>query len=244
MANAEQWDVFVKEWDACLKQKPGIRWFKMYDAAHKNGEFRGFTHAERDQKLRTLCRTLGSAGITEISCIIELSSFMNLVKSRWEDKLFRHPYFFPFHVMITTVCYESLTRGEIQRFEIIFDENKIFGPRAKLWYPIILSTMKPDTLALMPPEPLFRSDHQVLPLQAADLTAWITQKQGTTGLGEFGWILDELRGLVRSPLSRLLRAELPKILQDVDNTKNTSEGIKIQQAALRAYRDIFGKDWI
>src|SRR5687768_17428435 len=55
--------------------------------------------------------------------------------------------------------------------EFFFDENVIFGPRAKAWYLVIRAMSPPNVRARMPVEPFFRNDKTTMPLQAADLTA-------------------------------------------------------------------------
>ena len=84
------------------------------------------------------------------------------------------PYFFPFQMTICAIGYELAVLGHREPFEIFFDEHVIFGPRAKAWYPVIRAAVPDDDVrAIMPVEPLFRSDLEVLPLQASDMTAWL-----------------------------------------------------------------------
>jgi hypothetical protein len=65
--------------------------------------------------------------------------------------------------------------GFTDRFEIIFDEQVIFGTRAKQWYPAMRHLMRglfPDAYSIMPADISFRSDDEWAPLQAADMWAW------------------------------------------------------------------------
>lgn len=85
-------------------------------------------------------------------------------------------------------CYELIEQGVKERFEIIFDENVILGPRVKRWYPVFRSQMEPEERAIMPIEPIFRDDEQFVPLQVADLLAWLIRRERAGFNHPFGWI--------------------------------------------------------
>ena len=240
VATAEEWAAFTKEWNARLKQSPSIRYFKMAEAANRNGQFRGFSEAERDTKLRELCQVLNRPSITEISCTLVLEDFFRA----WAYRLGRpatEPYFFPFYVINEALGYEMLGRGLKDPCEAFFDEHVIFGPRAKAWYPIIRAAQERLLQRVMPVEPMFRSDKDILPLQGADLTAWVQRNlHEDRGWGEFQWLESHL-GLVQvSPLSRVIDAEwIEKML----NHKYNREEIERHEGTMRAYKETFGFDW-
>jgi hypothetical protein len=60
-------------------------------------------------------------------------------------------------------------------FEIYFDENVIFGPRAKAWYPVIRAMAELGLRQIPPVEPYLPRRQKTMPLQAADLTAWMSR---------------------------------------------------------------------
>jgi hypothetical protein len=80
--------------------------------------------------------------------------------------------------------------------EMFFDENVIFGPRARAWYPVIRSMAEPKLHALMPVEPFFRDDLNTMPLQAADMTAWL-HRADRSASNRFSWLWQELGGIRR-----------------------------------------------
>jgi hypothetical protein len=109
------------------------------------------------------------------------------------------PYFWPYHNTINASCFELWDRGLRERFEIMFDNNVILGTRAKIWYPFMREVMRfrePEVLSIMPIDPLFRSDDEFRPIQAADLFAWCMRSSFDVG-GDagFNWLLEELRDI-------------------------------------------------
>jgi hypothetical protein len=213
----------------------------MDEAAGPDGEFYGFSKTERDRKLKRLCAILNKVAPTEISNSLDLDGFYN----SWgkAPRPLCEPYFFQFLITNASVAFQVGEMGSREPYEIFFDENQIFGPRAKAWYPIIRAFQDKPVRALMPVEPYFRSDTDTLPLQAADLTAWIKRKSGNKdGLGEFAWVKGELSGIAHSVLSKhfdekFIRNKFMTPPGDVDEVKANRE------AALRAYSETFGHEW-
>jgi hypothetical protein len=238
MTEAEQWARFSDKWSDCLKESPSIRYFKMDEAAGPNGEFYGFKENERNHKLEKLCHIISEFSLRELHCILDLSGFQEIVAAT-SAKPMSQPYFFPFHTVIVGVGCDLLDRGQSEPFEIFFDENAIFGPRAKAWYPIIRSGVDENVRTLMPVEPIFRSDLHTMPLQAADMTAWIRRRLNSEGLGEFDWLQGELT-ITPSPRSVNLNYELLKWIDEQTISPGLVEKI---QVGLEEYRKVFGHDW-
>jgi hypothetical protein len=204
IGEASKWAEFSDKWDTCLRESPSIRYFKMDEAVGKNHEFYGFTEIERDNKLRSLCAVINGVSATEISALLDLSGHTNSW-GKTASRPLSEPYFFPFQTINMEVAYEVGAMGATEQpYEIFFDENVIFGPRAKAWYPVMRAFQDEPVKKLMPIEPFFRSDMDILPLQAADLVAWIERQYETTGLGNFRWVDEELTGLNHSNLTQFL----------------------------------------
>jgi hypothetical protein len=108
----------------------------MREAAGRTGEFHRWTDAMRNDKLRELARIINRyPRISTYSCIE-----MEAHGETWGKRLPRpmsEVYFHPFHNTIMATCFELCDMGSREPFKIFFDEQVIFGPRAKAWYPII-----------------------------------------------------------------------------------------------------------
>jgi hypothetical protein len=210
ISDAERWAEFSDEWDACLKDRPAIRRFKMKDAAGCSGEFRPFKPSERDDKLRQFCRIINRYPRLLTYTIIDLASHAETwAKIKFGES--KDPYFWPFQNTIMNAALSLWDYGLRERFEIIFDEQLIFGLRAKMWYPGILEIMRirePDAATIMPIDPLFRTDDEFLPLQAADLFAWLLRNGFDNPENRpFPWMVKELSNVVETEYSQIYDKE-------------------------------------
>ena len=205
MSTAEKWACFSDEWRACLAQHPRVGQFKMKDAASCTGQFFGFSEPQRDDKLRALARIINRyANAITYSCI-DLDAH-DETWARALEKPWSEPYFWPYQNTIMASCFELWGAGLRERFEMIFDANVIFGPRARHWYPLIQDVVRhrePEAATILPVDPMFRDDAEFRPLQAADLFAWcIRDATDIQGAGQFEWLLDELRSVSLSDYSQ------------------------------------------
>jgi hypothetical protein len=214
LSDAVRWTLFEREWRDCLQCEPRISYFKMHEAASLRGEFRGFSPRGRDEKLLALARIIRRRVAAAIHCTVDLDGFAETIAH--VGKPYSDPYFWPFHITIMAACYDLYERGHNGPFEIVFDENAIFGRRARKWFPVVraIFAASPEAL-MMPEEPRFGSDLTVLPLQASDMLAWLlrrtmsthwqvvermekgdTQDLGTALPGDFSWLVSEELGSV------------------------------------------------
>lgn len=239
IAPAEKWAVFSDSWQACLDESPRLRYFKMDEAAGLHGEFRYFEPQERNERVAKFCKIICDCEPTEFAYLVDLEDF----EKSWAVTAGRplsHPYFFAFLMTINGVGYQILSMGSREPFEIFFDEDKIMGPRAKIFYPMIRAIQEEQLIKILPVEPFFRSDVDVLPLQAADITAWIQRVNNDRGLGEYNWLTEHLVKLKRSHLSKVMDANLMKQIQE---HKYTPEEIEKNKVLARVYSEIMGFDW-
>jgi hypothetical protein len=115
-------------------------------------------------------------------------------------------------------CFTLWDLGWRERFEIIFDQDVIFGPRARHWYPFMRRLMEikyPDEGAsLMPVDPMFRTDDEFMPLQAADLFAWCARDSlDNVESHQFAWLFEQMpnvKGTVYSQYYDLARMQAVK----------------------------------
>lgn|GEM_PF-1466768 len=179
IGRAEKWASFSDDWKRHLEEKPSIKYLKMNEAAKLDGEFRYWTGVERDKKLKgfseVIKRFLPDKGIYLLN---DLIAWQQIITN--PVKMLADPHFMAFHAMIGAICNEVLDSGVNEQVEIIFDEHVIFGPRVAHWYPVtkeMIQTSKNKRINaishLLPPYPMFRDDKHFVPLQAADILAWL-----------------------------------------------------------------------
>jgi Protein of unknown function (DUF3800) len=227
VGSSEAWAEFSDEWAACLKQHPAIPAFKMKHAAGRpSGHFRGMSEQERDDKLRSLARVINRYPKLATFSVIDLEAHAKT----WAKMPKPHSdiYFWPFQNTIMAVCHELWDKGWRERFEIIYDEEVIFGPRAKLWYPVIRRALEikfPEQATILPTDPLFKSDDEFLPLQAADMFAWIMRdaadKQNPQA---FSWLLDEMPNVISTDHSQFYDFKRMKaVMEDAFRIRRENE---------------------
>jgi hypothetical protein len=238
VGSSEAWSEFSNEWRFCLKQHPAISVFKMREAANCSGQFRGMTEQQRDEKLRILARAINRHPKLSTYSMIDLEAHAQTWATQPKPR--SDPYFWPYQNTIMAVCHHLWDIGWREPFEIIFDENLIFGPRVKLWYPVIKRLMEikyPEQATILPNEPLFRSDDEYLPLQAADMFAWCmrnaTDKQDPAA---FEWLLQELSNVQATDYSQYYDLERMKAVMD-DAKRQALEG-NVPSEIIEMHRNI------
>lgn len=175
LSSSARWTQFSHEWLDCLGRHPPIRCFKMREAASLAGEFRGISPAVRDRKLRELAAIVRIHATAAFHCTLDLQGFADTISRL--GKPFSDPYFWPFHITIMALCFDSIDRGSTTPIDVVFDEQSIFRPRAMPWYPVVRAFMnEPAEAAVMPLMPIFSTDAQSPPLQAADMLAWLIRR--------------------------------------------------------------------
>lgn len=201
IGEAEKWVSLSNAWHDHLQAQPSIRYLKMAEAVKLSRQFRNWKPCERDEKLKGFVEVIKTHTPQKaIHFTVDLQAF--------EQHMAAHapmsdPMFTGCYVILAGVCHEVLDSGPPQQIEVIFDEHVIVGPRVKLWYPIIKANFKGreeyDLARLadvLPPEPMFKSDEEYLPLQAADVIAWLFRTAFSGERHEFEWIAEELRPVI------------------------------------------------
>ena len=162
---------FTDDWRIALDAAPGIRYFHMREARIREGEFKGWKTIARDPKIISLAEVILKHNLHAISCCIGSEDYNAILRPASPSDL-RDVFSLAFHVIIYTVAEYQLEVGLAGPADFIFDDEGEVGNEALLWYPAIKESASPHMRAIMGTTPVFRSDEQVLPLQAADLVAW------------------------------------------------------------------------
>ena len=196
IGKAEEWLALSDEWQAVLERPPKIEVFKMKEAANSR---------RMASKLRELAPVMNAHPFTIIYTATDLAGFDEVMAGL--KKPLSDPYFFPFHSMIWSTCFELLDQQQAERFEIIFDEQMIFGPRAKSWYPMVKELIDHEIREIMPVEPMFKTDDEFIPLQVADIFAWLLRREFSGLNHDFGWLPDALPAIQWSAHSQMYSRE-------------------------------------
>jgi len=180
LLDADRWLAFADAWAGALRREPSVRRFKLDEAAGPSGPWRGFDPDVRRAKLHEVAAVLSTFSPRVIRVSVDVDAF-RLTLGQVCTKPLNHPYFFALFDTVCLIASHLASEAQTERFEIVFDEHAILSPRVLRWYPQVLDLV--DQLArgagghwaqlrsILPLSPIFRTDDDLLPLQAADLMA-------------------------------------------------------------------------
>ncbi len=153
IGTADEWLRFSAKWDACLHESPSLPFFKMSHAANKSGTFYYFTERQWLEKVPKFVRILNSPefNFDAIHVTVDVADYLAWI-ARYEDQLtgnasiFKKPYFYAFQMFIGAAAMAALNRKATEPIELIFDEHKSMGQRARLWFPLLRGMMRPENV--------------------------------------------------------------------------------------------------
>jgi hypothetical protein len=177
LSTAERWASFSKEWQQLLDDA-GLDAFRMSEAWRLARKYQHKGSLNRDHLI-----------VRAVECI-KRHVEMAFVSSIPFDGFSRHldvaqdhshplgrPYFYGFYALLTQVYQHAFEKRANQPLEVIFDEQ---GGESSQY---VLSAMDQfRKLAgehftdLVIPRPHFQNDKRALPIQAADLLAWLVRR--------------------------------------------------------------------
>lgn len=188
IAPAKQWAAMADEWKAVLDLSPRIEYFSFKEAfpasGKPNGQFRGWTLEERNQRVALLRRVIEAHVSAEFGLCFLVDAYQNAY-AHW-GKPHQNPYYFATASLMPMVA-RSLGKLGLppQQLDFIFDERKIEQDKVLEAWKWATSNAKPDPPDLMTKvlrqHPFFMNDEDFVPLQAADMCAgwwrsWATAK--------------------------------------------------------------------
>ncbi len=191
----------------------------MNEAAKLSEQFKHYSREDRDKKLRGCVEILKEYPQKAIQVSVNIGDFQRHIAHEMPRSV-RDPYFLAFFGILSAVCYEVNDTGAPEEVEVIFDEHSIFRPRIDVWYPWVRDNIgilhDPALSRVLPLNPLFRSDKVFVPLQPADMLAWLFRNAYSGNRNEFEWIAVEL-----------MKAEIPMsiyaTMYDAERMRHVSE---------------------
>ena len=239
IADTSDWLDLSIEWEQCLKREPVIPVFKMRQAAGLSGPFRRLSSDARDEKLRELARIVNRHVNCSVFATYDIAAYADIVVPTTK-KPFNSTYFAAYQSILFASCFELWDAGLREPFEIIFDEEVILGPRARMWYPVLkegFRAMYPDEAVIIPTDPVFRDDKSFMPLQVADLYAYCVRDANENESSRFDWLLKELTSVPNSKHSHFYDRER---LQKVSNEAKNFPGKNTVRMMVEIYNEMYG----
>lgn len=179
----------------------------MREAMRRDGEFARLSATQRRDKITALLAVLNHEEYRFSALHITVDVAVYAKELEGYKGYGGNPYFFAFHMFINAAILEMLDRPVREQCEIFFDEHPSLGEKSKRWYPFTRSLMTPDEKIVAPVEPFFRDDKQFMPLQAADMVAWIQRRANSESPEVLQWMDPHFTNLGLSHHSANFNAE-------------------------------------
>jgi hypothetical protein len=179
IAPYEKWIEFSVAWAEALTKPPGAAYLKMSEAFNLSGEFsrqKGWTDRLMEERIDELANIIRNVACLGLSAAISHSAFDQVMKSR-RVPVRRFATDFP-HIMLAErlllhVIIHSPDYGLSEPCDFIFDEQQGVSTEMALWWPSFRKSVERSRYAharnFLGAQPIFRSETDFVPLQAADL---------------------------------------------------------------------------
>lgn len=176
LARAEDWEKFSDEWQAILDQEPRLAYFKMMEARgslDRKSQFFGWSDAEIDARLKQFIKCINKHALCGVISAVPFEPYQRLFKGKYNPKVLDRPYFLSFFGIMARIVNFAARNNLKGKVDFIFDEEG--GENAGFLqdqFDVFKSFAPPHLADLCGNRPSFGKDHELNPLQAADLIAW------------------------------------------------------------------------
>ena len=167
---AEKWGLFADAWEDELISGKAIGYLHMVEAAALRGQFRGWTKAQRDEKLRGLMRVARHFSPFSFHFSVSRATYWNTVTPVAPRGL--SPHFVCSFGMIAQLARHVATIDSKARVEFIFDRANNLEDEIDLLFDDMIKRLPRKARKMICSQPRFLDDKSFTPLQAADLLAW------------------------------------------------------------------------
>ncbi|MER9374257.1 DUF3800 domain-containing protein [Mesorhizobium sp. M0491] len=202
--SAARWALFAEAWDEELRAKPSIAYLKMAEAQNLRDQFRGWSVPEKDQKLRSMVRVIHHFAPTSFEFSVSRKAYWDDVKPVAPRGIQAPHFVLTYHVMAGLSQYAVSVRNRIP-IDFIFDDQEGVQDDVDLFFSYMKKQIPRKARKLIVNAPVFRSDRDVLPLQAADMLAWHLRREHEAKTRPED---AEMAQLLRSPSGHLV-SEVP-----------------------------------
>jgi hypothetical protein len=120
VAPAKVWGPFADDWDAVLRMKPTIGYFKWKEWRGLDGEFNGISDASALEKLKLLIGVLSHHQPLGVASVISNDLHRDIFRQN-ADTIMRQPYFLSFHSVVVQITEHVAVRYPGERVDFHFD---------------------------------------------------------------------------------------------------------------------------
>jgi hypothetical protein len=174
IAPPTKWARLVADWDAVLRMKPRVRYFKWKEARGLSGEFGGISEPRRDEKLNLLIDVLALHNPLGVSSVMSNELHREFFGEN-RDKILRGPYFLSFYSIVVQLVEFVGKNAPRETIDFTFDIQPGQMEAAADSWERLREAAPPEIRAIIG-RVSFHDDVDVVPLQAADLSAGWTRE--------------------------------------------------------------------
>ena len=222
IAPVSDWKTFSAKWFDALNKEPNLRYFRMAEAMAMDGQFRnGWNEPLRNQRVVELVDIVAELNPVRVECFLNRSDFNSLVKGLTigGDQSWGDPYFLLFYHLILSVAGNASDIGWNSDCDFIFDDQGKLGKHAVERWDWMKENVESSDVSntelnrVLGSPPKFRDDVKFLPLQAADMLAWLIRDIFTKGHG------DNIDEIARTALKHIEGRERKILRIEIDRDK-------------------------
>lgn len=183
MGTESQWVRFQKDWSAKLARplpgKPPLRRFHMAECEARNGEFRGYSDAEKDAVIHDFRQIILDAGVYGYAAGVVIADWNEIIGSKSVGR-FSDADFFCMTLCVLNAARFARDFTEDQSISLAFDDRKEHSEANKLVLSIFEEASNTHTGSEHVAGMSFLPNGKFVPLQGADMIAWETYNHAKT----------------------------------------------------------------
>jgi len=179
--SAENWALFADAWDDELKslRPKSISYLRMVEANSLREQFRGWSDADRDEKLRGLMRVARHFGSGSFHVSVSRQLTGGLLKPSAPRGL-ASPHFLCTFAVVSSVARFAAEAGIRMPIKFTFDRQDGVEDDMDLFFEHMTRNLPRAARQLIDRKPTYEDDKLFTPLQAADLLAWHLRRDHET----------------------------------------------------------------
>lgn len=161
------WAAFWPDWQAALDVPPKLEYFKMSEAESFKGAVSDFSPEQRTKRVNQFIDVIQAHDLQEASVAVLAQAYQNIFYPVMH-KSHASPYYLAFIGMVSALAGINQYSGSPKSTDFIFDEQEGMENKALRMYAAVKVHFPDRQFGRI----AFRSDRQMIALQAADLIAW------------------------------------------------------------------------
>lgn len=184
LAPLASWQAFTREWRAALDEPTTIEYFKMREANGCDGQFRGWSADDRDQRLQLLCPIINRHVSAMVLFVVSTEAWRRHFLGKLDNRYHDRPYYFAFHGIMSVLARYLHQKNIDEKIDFVFDDEG-GEPTAMIQagYDDYVVRAPEQFKKYLGSKPRFENDKVILPLQAADMLAWHARRIFADGRG-------------------------------------------------------------